>query len=125
MNDATVNEGSPSVEQIPETACHPDFDLILAHWLGIAARAWQGSLISGPGAVLLTVMEGDPEILYRQGSPCPCHPIEADTYNPETEAIVVVQRGDESSVPVILVGWPSPPHAFAMADASMMQEAVQ
>lgn len=125
MSEPTIDESLPTLEQILETACHPDFDLILAHWPVVAAKAWQGAVVSGPGAVVLTVTEGPTEIVYRQGSPCTCHPIEPSTYDPETEAVVVIQRGAESSVPVILGGWPSPPEAFAATDASGMQETVQ
>lgn len=125
MSDVTTEVQSASLEEIPETACHPDFDLILTHWPRIAAVAWQGAVSAGPGAVQVTVRKAGTEIVYRPGSPCSCHPIAADTYTPDAEAVVLVRRGNRCSVPLILNGWPTPPEAFAVTSAALMRESVQ
>jgi hypothetical protein len=124
MSDIAADPGTPTTEQIPEGACHPDFDLILALWGFIAAFAWEGSLVSGPGAVVLTVTNAGTRIVYWPGSPCSCHPIDADTYDPREEAVVMVRRGENCGAPIVLVGWPAPPDAFAVASATLMQETV-
>ena len=61
---------------------------------------------------------------YRPGSPCPCHPIAADTYDPREQVVIVVRRQTEASTPVIVSGWPSPPDAHAMMTAGVMGDTV-
>ena len=128
MSHVTPERNAEVLEAIPETAGHPDFDLLLVHWPRIAALAWQGALSVGRGTALVTVEEvgaDTTDIAYWPGAPCSCHPIAADTYAPDEEAVVVVRRGDRCSVPLILNGWPPPPEAFAGADAKLMRESVQ
>lgn len=57
----------------------PEIYLIIEHWIGIAAMAWDGLMIHGPGAVAVTINDESAQPPYRPGSPCPCHPIGAET----------------------------------------------
>jgi hypothetical protein len=110
----------PSEDLTPEGERQPDLDLIIEHWICIAALAWMGSVVRGPGAVVLTIEEDGTQPSYWAGSPCTCHPIGPDTYNPREQVLVVVHRDTEASVPILVSGWPSPPDAYAVATAEMM-----
>jgi hypothetical protein len=117
MHEVIEETSDPSVEEIPETAQHPDFDLILAHWPRIASTAWSGALTMGPSFIGLVILDAEIEFEYRPGSPCRCHPVGTDTYDPEHQVVVVVCRAQQVSLPMILAGWPTPPEAYAALTA--------
>lgn len=108
-----------------ESTPQPEIDLIVEHWICIAAMAWSGLMIHGPGAVVLTINDGTAQPSYRPGSPCPCHPIVAETYDPRQQVVVVVVHGEaRPTTPLILSGWPAPPDAHELATADVMGEVV-
>lgn len=58
-----------SDNQTLEGTPQPDLDLILQNWICIAALAWSGSILHGPGAIVLTIDSDGTQPSYRPGSP--------------------------------------------------------
>ncbi len=124
MGDVLSDDAVVSLEEIPESFSARDLDLMLAYWPCIAATAWSGFLASGYGAVLVTVQPDGVEISYTMGSVCQCHPVLDGSYNATEQVVIVMEIDDETSVPIIVRGWPTPPEAYASLGAEVMGETV-
>ena len=122
--NATGTETTSPDEVTTEGTPHRELDGILWNWILVGALAWEGFLTHGLGFVLVAVDEHGVHPSYVPGSPCSCCPISADTYDPETQAVVVIQWGDEQRPPFIVTGVPTPPETLARADAEIMGETV-
>jgi hypothetical protein len=105
----------------------PVFDPLLAHWLEIAATAWEGYRTRGRGVVVTTFAGGRiVDIGYYPGSPCDCHAELVALYEPSEQAIVVVHNfGPEPDCLLPLVGWPSPREAWEITSAKLLRATVQ
>jgi hypothetical protein len=124
MNDVPAGTSTAPAPEISASIEQADRDLIFDHWPCIAAVAWTGWLTAGAGFVGLAVGDDGVEIGYVAGSPCRCHPIGRSTYAPHEQVVVVVRRGGEQSLPMILGGRPAPPEAYAAMPAEALQETV-
>jgi hypothetical protein len=118
-NTSSTEAGSPD-EVTTEGAPHLELDGILKNWILVGALAWEGFVTQGMGFVLVAVDEDGVHPSYVAGSPCACCPVKADTYDPETQAVVVIRWGDDQQSPLIVTGWPAPPGAFARAGVDVM-----
>ena len=118
-NPTNVMTGSPD-DITTEGTPHLELDGVLKNWVLVGALAWEGFVTRGTGFVLVAVDEEGVHPSYVAGSPCPCCPITADTYDPTTQAVVVIWWGNEQQPPLIVAGIPTPPEAFARADAQLM-----
>jgi hypothetical protein len=118
-NTASTETGSPD-EVTTEGTPHLELDGILKNWILVGSLAWEGFVTQGLGHVLIAVDEDGVHPSYVAGSPCACCPIKADTYDPETQAVVVIRWGEEQRAPFIVSGVPTPPETLARADADIM-----
>lgn len=101
---------------------HVLYDPILWEWRLLAAIAWEGYLASGAGHVLVEVDAGV-RYRYLPGAPCDCHAGMVDDYDPETQIVVAVRHAGDTLVHC-LAGWPEPPSAWALLDATAAGAAV-
>jgi hypothetical protein len=94
---------------VPEGTRDVFLDLLLEHWLRIAAAAWDGWLVHGRGTVTIEDGSIPPVLTYRPGAPCPCHASAVEAYDPEREVVVAVVQ-PRGEVPWIqtLSGVPRP-----------------
>ena len=122
MEQPVEAHGERDSPDIPAGADHAPGDLLLEHWPRLAATAWEGFLLGGPGSVAITFDAHDPDFVYRPGSPCECHPIGRDSYDPRTQIIFVDPC---TGIPALLSGWPDPPDAYAQATAEGLRRALQ
>lgn len=99
---------------------NPFADLILDHWLGIAAVAWEGFSTRGRGVVVvLTEGDGEPTLAYRPGPPCSCHQEMVEAYDPEHQVVIAhCATRDDLCCLNVFGGWPAPPHAVTSASAA-------
>ena len=111
----------PANEAIPEGAEQPALDYLSANWIPLAASAWIGAVVHGPGAIVLTQGPRGVEFTYRPGASCPCHPIDTDTYDPETQVLIVVYDEGRPGEPFAVAGWPTPPECWALAPLETME----
>jgi hypothetical protein len=120
----TTPDGTPGAD-VPEGATDPLLDLLLWHWLRIAAAAWEGYQTRGRGAVVMLIQGGRTGFSYRRGAPCPCHARWVEAYDPNEQVVVVLRRDGAKAESVhILGGWPSPPAALDAAGAEIFEAVV-
>lgn len=112
-----------SYEHIPEWASHPDFDPMLGDWLRIAGLAWQGFILEGPGALVVRICSCGIRYEFRSMAIPECCLEYVESYDPEDQVVVVVQRGDDERA-YLVAGWPSPPQAFAILPAEATESTV-
>jgi len=93
-------------------------DLLMEHWLGLAAVAWDGFSARGRGVVVLTEADGSATLAYQPGPPCPCHAEMVEEYDPEHQVVVVHRAADEECCINVFGGWPTPPDAAASVPAA-------
>ena len=79
----TGTELSAEQAAVPEGTRDTFLDLLLEHWLRIAAVAWDGWLVHGRGTVTIEDGSVPPVLAYRPGSPCQCHASQVEAYDPE------------------------------------------
>lgn len=112
-----------SYETIPEWASHPDLDPMLGDWIRIAGLAWQGFLLEGLGTLVVRIHPCGISYEFRSSAVPQCCAAYVQSYDPEDEIVVVVQRGDDERA-YLVAGWPSPPQAFALLPADATGETV-
>lgn len=112
-------------DSAPEGEHQPGLDFIIKHWISIAALAWEGRTVHGPGTVVLSITANGTYSSYRPGSPCACHPIDSDSYDPREQVVLVIHRKAELTKPVVVSGWPAPPMAYADATIDVMGGTLQ
>jgi hypothetical protein len=89
-------------------------DPVLEHWLQIAACAWEGFLLVGPGFVFICEEDGEFFCEYRSRLLCTCCPIVGeDDYDPYEQVVVFVHELQ------VVGGSPTPPDANEMVTAGM------
>ena len=123
-HDTTARTEVPD-ETTPEGQYQPGLDFIIKHWIAIAALAWEGLMVHGPGAVILSIKDDGAHSSYRPGSPCACHPIDADSYDPREQVVLVIHREAALTTPVVVSGWPAPPMAYADATIEILGGTLQ
>ncbi len=76
----------------------------------------------GVGIELVHLPLGDDGVWpsYGAGSPCECCPLDATTYDPRTQAVIVIRWGDDQQAPFIVSGQPTLPEAFVRAGVDVM-----
>jgi hypothetical protein len=79
-------------DHTPEGQPQPDLDLMVECWFGIAAVAWEGFMVHGPGTVMLRIVDDQVQHSYCAGSPCACHPLRANSYDPTEQVVLVISR---------------------------------
>lgn len=103
---ANVLEGDPQ----------PDLDAILCQWPVLAAVGFEGALISGRGAVIVTVDSTSTQIDYAPGSPCLCHAKLVDEYDLRNQIVIVLRREEMESI-FVLGGSPTPAESYGQTTA--------
>jgi len=112
---ATGEEGpvsEPSAETISEAIEQPGLDVVVRHWLRIAAVAWHGYLLQGRGMVMVSNEASGVSVSYHPGSPCGCFEALIAKYNPE-QTVVLMVNGEVYD----FIGNPTPKEAESMATA--------
>lgn len=112
-------------DHTPEGQSQPDLDLMVECWFGIAAVAWEGFMMHGPGTVMLTIVADRVQHSYWPGSPCVCHPLTADTYDPTEQAVVMISRNGKTENPIVVSGWPAPRVAYEAATIEVLGGTLQ
>lgn len=112
-------------DQTPEGQSQPDLDLMVDCWFGIAAVAWEGFMMHGPGTVMLTIVDDQVQHSYWPGSPCACHPIGAHSYDPTEQVVLVTSRDGNTKKPIIVSGWPTPRVAYEAATVDVLGGTLQ
>lgn len=112
-------------DHTPEGQSQPDLDLMVECWFGIAAVAWEGFQMHGLGTVVLEIGDRQVGHSYWPGSPCPCHPVRTETYDPTEQAVVVISRNDRMEKPIVVGGWPTPRVAYEAATVDVLGGTLQ